>query len=77
MKVYKVLHVPTGLFYRNKSGMYGAESNLGVTGKIYNRESDAKNAATYKQIIHKSKSMKVGPLDLKVICYDLVECNEN
>ena len=33
MKIYKVKHIPTGLFY--KPSKYPSKSNLSKTGKVY------------------------------------------
>ena len=43
MRVYKLKHIPTGLFYKPKMGRFKSDStNLSPTGKIYTRPQDAK-----------------------------------
>jgi len=36
MKIYKVLHIPTGLYF--KPSTYQSKSNLSKTGKVYHRK---------------------------------------
>ena len=45
MKIYKVLHIPTGMYY--KPSKYPSHSNLSKTGKVYHTKPNIESFLSY------------------------------
>ena len=81
MKIYRILHKPTGLFYNPGNQQYhGRFSNLMSTGKIYRNKPT--KPLIYKKLVISKSQRKEGLLevflchkesDWEIIKYELVE----
>ena len=66
MKVYKILHKPTGLFYTPSDG----HGNLSTTGKIYAKKPNlSRIGGSIRIIIHKWKEKKLSEKYMTIVNY--------